>query len=222
MGLPARQRKRLEHIEDRLRSSDPRLAAMFAIFGRLTQDEDMPRMEELRHRAAVLTLRVRLWLAAVGSALRITRRHPGTPVAGTPVAGTPIAGTPGSGSRTTRPRFAGSRVTGPPIADAYLGPGANASSPRAGRRPAAGRPRRQAGKWRPMAIFFPLALVLMSLSIFVAARFGSAPRCVAATAVATAKLHPRGKPLAKGGSKAGSKAARRCRPAMLTVIPIGR
>jgi hypothetical protein len=66
-----------------------------------------------------------------------------------------------------------------------------------------------------MALFFPLALVLMSLSILVAARVGGAPRCVGATAVATAKLHP----LAKGS---GSKSAKRCRPAMLTPIPIGR
>lgn len=150
MGLPARQRRRLENIEHKLRSSDPRLAAMFAIFGRLTQDEEMPRIEELRHRAAVLALRARLWLA------------------------------------------------------------------RGARRPATGsRP----GRWRPMALFFPLALVLMSLSIFVAARLGGAPRCAGAPAVATAKLHPRGKPVAKGSV---SKSTRRCLPTMLTPIPIGR
>jgi hypothetical protein len=169
MGLPARQRKRLENIEHKLRSSDPRLAAMFSIFGRLTRDEDMPSIEELRHRAAMLVLRTRLWLAAVASRLTFRRRRTGPRAAG----------------------LAGAR-----------GP----------RRPAAGR-------WRPMAVFFPLALVLMSLSIFIAARFGGAPRCVGTTAVATAKLHPRGKPVAKGS---GSKAAKRCRPSMLTPIPIGR
>jgi hypothetical protein len=167
----------------------------------------MPRIEELRHRAAVLTLRVGLWLASVASRLRITRR-PGRRAAGTPVAS----------PRMTRARFTGSPVTGPPLAGASFGSPASAGGSRAGRRAAAGRPRRQAAKWRPMAMFFPLALVLMSLSIFVAAKFGSAPRCVAATAVATAKLHPKGKPLAKGGSKA----SKRCRPAMLTAIPIGR
>jgi Protein of unknown function (DUF3040) len=179
MGLPARQRRRLENIEHKLRSSDPRLAAMFSIFVRLTRDEDMPRIEELRHRAAMLALRTRLWLAAVASRLSFTRRRAGA------LAGDPAALAAGPRARRSR-------------------------------RPATGR---RAGRWRPMALFFPLALVLMSLSIFVAARFGGAPRCVGATAVATAKLHPRGKPLAKGS---GSKSAKRCRPAMLTPIPIGR
>src|ERR1700733_13782455 len=75
MGLPARQRRRLENIEHKLRSSDPRLAAMFSIFARLTRDEDMPRIEELRHRAAMLALRMRLWLAAVAGRLSFTRRR---------------------------------------------------------------------------------------------------------------------------------------------------
>jgi Protein of unknown function (DUF3040) len=179
VGLPARQRRRLENIEHRLRSSDPRLAAMFSIFVRLTRDEDMPRIEELRHRAAMLALRTRLWLAAVASRLRFTRRRAGG-----------LAGDPAALAADPRPRRS--------------------------RRPATGR---RAGRWRPMALFFPLALVLMSLSIFVAARFGGAPRCVGTTAVATAKLQPRGKPLAKGS---GSKSAKRCRPSVLTPIPIGR
>jgi len=194
MGLPARQRRRLDGIEDKLRSTDPRLAAMFTFFGRLTQDEDMPRVEELAARAAVLRLRAGLWLAAVAARLTFTRRRR---------AGDPSAGDP----RTARPR---SRP---------------ASRPGHRTRHPAGRP--AGGGWRPMAVFFPLALVLMSMSIVVAARFGSAPRCVATVAVATAKLNPRSKPLAKAsGSKASgskaSKAARRCRPAMLTPIPIGR
>jgi hypothetical protein len=169
MGLPARQRRRLENIEHKLRSSDPRLASMFAIFGRLTRDEDMPRIEELRHRAAMLALRMRMWLAAVWSRLSFARRRAGAPVA--------VGARTGHGARRA-----------------------------AGRHPALGRPAGQTRRWRPMALFFPLALLLMSLSIFVAAKFGSAPRCVAATAVATAKLHPRGKPLAKGG---GGKPAKR-------------
>jgi hypothetical protein len=177
MGLPARQRRVLESIEGRLRSSDPRLAAMFVIFGRLTRDEDMPRIEELRHRVAMLALRTRFWLAAAGSRLGFARRRRHDPLAG--------------GRRAAR------RSRRPP------------ASRRTGGRP---------GSWRPMALFFPIALVLMSLSIFVAAKFGSAPRCVAQTAVATAKLHPKGKPLAKGASKV---AAKRCRPSMLTPVPIG-
>jgi hypothetical protein len=202
MGLPARQRRRLDDIEDKLRSSDPRLAAMFAIFGRLTRDEEMPRIEELAHRAAVLVLRTRLWLAAVAARLRFTRRPKASP-------------------RPASPRPAGPRPASP-----------RPASPRPGRmrqgraRQSGPRPRRPAGRpvrgWRPMAVFFPLALVLMSLSIFVAARFGSAPRCVAATAVATAKLNPKSKPAAKAGAGQTSKASRRCRSAMLIPVPIGR
>jgi hypothetical protein len=202
MGLPARQRRRLDDIEDKLRSSDPRLAAMFAIFGRLTRDEEMPRIEELAHRAAVLALRTRLWLAAVAARLRFTRRPKASP-------------------RPASPRPAGPRPASP-----------RPASPRPGRlrqgraRQSGPRPRRPAGRpvrgWRPMAVFFPLALVLMSLSIFVAARFGSAPRCVAATAVATAKLNPKSKPAAKAGAGQTSKASRRCRSAMLIPVPIGR
>jgi hypothetical protein len=63
VGLPARQRRLLDRIEDSLEGTDPRLATMFAIFGRLTLDEEMPRIEELRHRLAIMFLRIRLWMA---------------------------------------------------------------------------------------------------------------------------------------------------------------
>ncbi len=49
MGLPARQRRVLERIESTLRGSDPRLAALYAIFSRLTRDEEMPRIEQVRY-----------------------------------------------------------------------------------------------------------------------------------------------------------------------------
>ena len=48
MGLPARQRRALDHIDRALKGSDPRLAALYSIFGRLTQAEPMPRFEQLR------------------------------------------------------------------------------------------------------------------------------------------------------------------------------
>jgi hypothetical protein len=165
MGLPARQRRALEGMEDKLRGSDPKLAAMFLIFGRLTRDEDMPRIEELRHRAAMLALRIRLFLRAVG-------RRPGRRDRRRAAAGTPRRRT--------------------------------AAAPRLGR----------ARGWRPMAVFFPIALVLMSASIFIAARFGGTPRCPAPSAVATAKLNPRGKPLPKN--------ARKCRVTGPTPVLIGR
>jgi hypothetical protein len=63
MGLPARQRRVLDRIESTLRGSDPRLAALYAVFARLTRDEEMPRIEQLRHRAVALTGRIRLRLA---------------------------------------------------------------------------------------------------------------------------------------------------------------
>jgi hypothetical protein len=58
MGLPASQRKILERIESTLRGSDPRLAALFSIFTRLNRDEEMPAIEQVRARAAVLLARL--------------------------------------------------------------------------------------------------------------------------------------------------------------------
>ena len=78
MGLPASQRRVLEEIEHALRASDPRFASLFAIFGRLTRDEDMPRIEELRHRVVVAVLRLRLVLAA-SRPRRVRRRVPRPP-----------------------------------------------------------------------------------------------------------------------------------------------
>jgi hypothetical protein len=65
MGLPARQRRVLDRIESALRGSDPKLAALYAIFARLTRDEDMPRAEQLRHRA----LLVLAWLIQLPMAI---------------------------------------------------------------------------------------------------------------------------------------------------------
>ena len=70
MGLPVRQRRVLESIETTLRRSDPRLSALYAIFARLTKDEEMPRIEQLRHRAVHLMLRLRLTLSLGGDVRR--------------------------------------------------------------------------------------------------------------------------------------------------------
>ena len=64
MGLPASQRRILERIENGLRGSDPRLAALFSIFTRLTCDEDMPRIEQVRAKAAMLAIRVHYRLSS--------------------------------------------------------------------------------------------------------------------------------------------------------------
>ena len=52
MSLPVSQRRMLNRIDRTLRDSDPRLAAIFSIFTRLTWDEEMPRIEEVRARLA--------------------------------------------------------------------------------------------------------------------------------------------------------------------------
>jgi hypothetical protein len=50
MSLPSSQQRILDRIEGMLQDSDPRLTALFVIFTRLTRDEEMPRMEEVRAR----------------------------------------------------------------------------------------------------------------------------------------------------------------------------
>ena len=66
MGLPASQRRILERIESALRGSDPRLAALFSIFTRLNRDEEMPRLEQVRARAAIIASWVGYRLAKFG------------------------------------------------------------------------------------------------------------------------------------------------------------
>jgi hypothetical protein len=50
MSLPARQRRALDAIERALRASEPRLNGMFAIFARLTREEEPVRAERLPRR----------------------------------------------------------------------------------------------------------------------------------------------------------------------------
>jgi hypothetical protein len=47
LSLPAAQEHLLLGMEGELQASEPRLAAMFAIFTRLTRDEELPRLEQL-------------------------------------------------------------------------------------------------------------------------------------------------------------------------------
>jgi hypothetical protein len=72
MGLPARQRRMLGRIEFALRGSDPRLAALYSIFARLNREEEMPRIEQLRHGVAKVIVRTRLWLG--GLRIAVVRR----------------------------------------------------------------------------------------------------------------------------------------------------
>ncbi|HTZ94613.1 MAG TPA: hypothetical protein VMB74_19635 [Streptosporangiaceae bacterium] len=70
MGLPVRQRRVLERIEITLNGSDPKLAALYGIFARLNRDEEMPRIEQLRHGAQAVLARLRMIAAAICSKLR--------------------------------------------------------------------------------------------------------------------------------------------------------
>jgi hypothetical protein len=74
MGLPARQRRILERIESALRGSDPRLTALFSIFSRLNRDEEMPRIEQVRARVAIVMARVGHRLTVVGRWFAAPRR----------------------------------------------------------------------------------------------------------------------------------------------------
>ena len=72
MSLPMSQQRILDRIEGILRDSDPRLTALFVIFTRLTRDEEMPRIEELRARLT----RIRAWISrrtVPGAAGRLRR-----------------------------------------------------------------------------------------------------------------------------------------------------
>jgi len=80
MTVAARQRRVLWRIERMLARTDPRLAAKFGMFGRLTSGEQIPRIEQLtarrsRHRAMSLFSRPRYFqltvLCAVLSAIAL-------------------------------------------------------------------------------------------------------------------------------------------------------
>jgi len=73
MGLPVRQRRKLERIECTLAGSDPKLAALYAIFARLNRDEEMPRIEQLRHKALLILARLHVIPAAISAKLHIKR-----------------------------------------------------------------------------------------------------------------------------------------------------
>ena len=71
MSLPACQERVLGAIEKALRAGEPRLASRFAIFTRLTRDEELPRTEQL-----VQQPWLRRVLASVGRACRLLFPRP--------------------------------------------------------------------------------------------------------------------------------------------------
>jgi hypothetical protein len=70
LSLPAAQEHLLLGMEGELQASEPRLAAMFAIFTRLTRDEELPRLEQLaaqpRRLWGWLNATRRRWSARIG------------------------------------------------------------------------------------------------------------------------------------------------------------
>lgn len=77
MHRPVREQRLLDKISDALRRSDPQLASMLAIFGRLTAGEPMPDREQLGrltgqpraalHKASATMARLITWLDRVDS-----------------------------------------------------------------------------------------------------------------------------------------------------------
>jgi hypothetical protein len=73
MSLNYRQQRRLQRIESLLLRSDPRLAAMLAMFGRLSAGQRMPvreqaatRLDRIRQAAAMIAKAVAAMSAAIG------------------------------------------------------------------------------------------------------------------------------------------------------------
>jgi hypothetical protein len=73
MSLPACQQRVLDGIAESLRATEPKLAAMFAIFTRLCRNEAPPLGEQLAARAGF-----RAWLAGLIRRPAGRRKHPAT------------------------------------------------------------------------------------------------------------------------------------------------
>ena len=69
MSLPVGERRKLRAMQRATASADPGLAARFAIFNRLSRQEDMPRTERLKARE----VRRRKWTERVIVAYLISR-----------------------------------------------------------------------------------------------------------------------------------------------------
>lgn len=69
MSLPAAQQRILVKIEGRLKESDPQLSSRFLIFWRLTRDEAMPWLEQIKPRPIADRL-----VPVVTAARRVSRR----------------------------------------------------------------------------------------------------------------------------------------------------
>jgi hypothetical protein len=100
MSLPVSEERALTHIERALLYRDPRLKSLFAIFTRLTWQEAMPSIEQLRRQrwhppaGAVILLAIALVagviaLGSLGSASGCGPTRPSAATAAGPSAGAP-------------------------------------------------------------------------------------------------------------------------------------
>jgi hypothetical protein len=79
MGLPAGQQRVLDTIEEALGTAEPRLAAMYAIFTRLTGNEARPYREQLPYARGWRSSPARLRYALSRRRPRAARREPADP-----------------------------------------------------------------------------------------------------------------------------------------------
>jgi hypothetical protein len=77
MSLPAGQQRILDAMEDALRSSEPRLASMYAIFARLTSIDGRPHREQLPSSRGVRRTLSRLWHSLPVRSALLARRPRG-------------------------------------------------------------------------------------------------------------------------------------------------
>lgn len=111
MSLPVSEERALTGIEQALLSRDPRLKSLFAIFTRLTWQEAMPAIEQLRRRrwqpaaGAVILLAIALIAAVIvlGSLGSASGCGPAQPSAG--AAAHPSAAAPSASNQGCSPAF---------------------------------------------------------------------------------------------------------------------
>ena len=106
MSLPSGEQQILDGIAETLRASEPRLASMFAIFGRLFKNEGPPLRERLpaaRPFARLAAVRHRLSTMRGARARRGRRRETSSSGASLPGASLSSASSDGAGPRTGKP-----------------------------------------------------------------------------------------------------------------------
>ncbi len=83
MSLPTCEERILHRMEAALRTHEPRLAAMFGVFARLTKDEEIPGIERLQRQPRLSWRRLRratavlvIWCVAVSACVAVGLASP--------------------------------------------------------------------------------------------------------------------------------------------------